>query len=101
MAVCRVVNKYNEDFDINIQRGTMWGNPYKIGVDGDKDTVIDLYQKLLYDKIRNKEITRQHLEVLRGMRLGCTCLPKRCHGTILADVVNKVFGDTPPNVLDI
>ena len=22
--VCRVVNKYNSDFDVNIQRGTIW-----------------------------------------------------------------------------
>ena len=26
MKICRVVNKYHSDFDVNIQRGTMWGN---------------------------------------------------------------------------
>ena len=27
------------------------------------------------------------------MRLGCTCKPKRCHGDIIAKIVNKVFKD--------
>lgn len=98
--MCRVVNKYESDFDINIQRGTMWGNPFKAEEYG-RDKAIDLYREYLYNKIRLGEINKSHLEVLRGMRLGCTCKPKRCHGDILADIVNRAFGDKVNNELDI
>ncbi|QPB12370.1 hypothetical protein [Providencia phage PSTCR6] len=91
MKLCRVVNKYNSDFDINIQRGTMWGNPFK---DGTREENIARFKEYFYQKLRNKEIKREHLEVLRGSRLGCTCKPKACHGDIIADVVNKLFKDS-------
>lgn len=100
MKICRVVNKYNSDFDVNIHRGTMWGNPYTAKEYG-REKAIALYKEWLYNKIRNGEIKRAHLEVLRHMRLGCTCYPKKCHGEVLADLVNRVFGDTPENTLDI
>ncbi|HHB0793402.1 TPA: DUF4326 domain-containing protein [Vibrio cholerae] len=92
--ICKVVNKYNSDFDINIQRGTMWGNPYK---DGTREENIERFRVYFIEKIKNKIITRDHLEVLRGMRLGCTCYPKQCHGDIIAYVVNTLFKD---NILD-
>lgn len=101
MSICRVVNKYNSDFDVNIQRPTMWGNPYKADDVGGRDTAIDLYKEHFYNLIRTKKITREHLETLRGARLGCTCYPKRCHGEIIADVVNRVFGDYQENTLNI
>ncbi|AHY25215.1 hypothetical protein AVV36_gp195 [Pectobacterium bacteriophage PM2] len=91
MKVCRVVNKYKSDFDVNIQRGTMWGNPYK---DKSRDENIAAFKLDFIAKIKSGEIKRAHLETLRGMRLGCTCAPKNCHGDIIALVVNKLFKDT-------
>lgn len=91
---------YNEMYDVNIQRGTLFGNPFTKEEYG-RDKAIDLYKEYLYNKIRNKEINKSHLEVLRGMRLGCTCKPKRCHGDVLAELVNKVFGDDINNELAI
>lgn len=85
---CVVVNKYNSDFDVNIQRGTIWGNPF-----GDAEDPIGEFEKYFIQKIKDKEITKNHLETLRFMRLGCTCKPKRCHGDIIAKIVNKVFKD--------
>lgn len=87
---CRVVNKYQSDFDVNIQRGTMWGNPYK---DKSRDENISAFKSEFIEKIRTGVITRAHLETLRGMRLGCTCKPKDCHGDIIAHIVNKLFKD--------
>lgn len=89
--VCRVVNKYNSDFDINIQRGTIFGNPFSREEYG--DLAIPKFKEYFYELIRSKQITKNHLEVLRGARLGCTCAPKPCHGDIIVEVVNKVFKD--------
>lgn len=90
--ICRVVNKYNSDFDINIQRGTIWGNPYSSEQYGDK--AIPLFKEYFKKLIKDKTITKDHLEVLRGQRLGCTCHPKPCHGEFIAKVVNKIFNDS-------
>lgn len=90
MKHCVVVNKYNSDFDINIQRGTMWGNPFK---EGTREENIKKFKPYFLNKIKTGQISKSHLEVLRGMRLGCTCSPKPCHGDIIAEVVNKLFND--------
>lgn len=86
--VCRVVNKYQSDFDVNIQRGTIWGNLFGDCVDPIQEHKINFIKQ-----VKMGVITKQHLETLRGMRLGCTCKPKPCHGDIIAKVVNKVFKD--------
>lgn len=91
MKACRVVNKYQSDFDVNIQRGTMWGNPYK---DGTREENIKNFKEYFISKIKSGEIKREHLETLRHMRIGCTCKPKACHGDIIAHVVNRLFKDT-------
>ena len=90
--ICRVVNKYQSDFDVNIQRGTMWGNPHK---SGSRDENISAFKSLFISKLKSGEIKKEHLETLRGMRLGCTCHPKQCHGDIIAEVVNRLFKDIP------
>lgn len=90
MRVCRVVNKYQSDFDVNIQRGTMWGNPHK---HGSREENIAAFKSEFIEKIRTGVIKREHLETLRGMRIGCTCHPKPCHGDIIAHIVNKLFKD--------
>jgi hypothetical protein len=93
MKICRVVNKYHSDFDVNIQRGTMWGN--YIGKNcNSRDEAISAFKSEFVEKIRTGVITKAHLETLRGMRLGCTCHPKPCHGDIIAHIVNKLFKDT-------
>lgn len=92
--ICTVVNVKHEPYDVRIQRGTKWGNPYHASVHG-LDNALNLYKKHLMVEIKAGRITRQDLEQLRGKRLGCGCKPKKCHGDILAYVVNKVFGDVP------
>jgi hypothetical protein len=75
----RVVNKYREPYDVYIGRGSIWGNPFVIGPDGDRDQVIRKYEKHLAGS--------PHLIVrlpeLRGKTLGCFCAPQACHGDVL------------------
>ncbi|QFR56181.1 hypothetical protein CPT_Muldoon_230 [Serratia phage Muldoon] len=90
MKACVVVNKYKSDFDVNIQRGTMWGNYVGKNCDS-REEAIAAFKKEFISKIKSGEINRSHLETLNGMRLGCTCKPKACHGDIIALVVNRLF----------
>ena len=82
----RVVNKYKEDYQIYIGRGSKWGNPFKIGIDGNRITVITKYKKYL---LSNEELMAA-LPELKGMILGCYCKPKACHGDVLAELANKL-----------
>lgn len=88
-TITRVVNvDKNESFDIYIGRGSAWGNPYAIGIDGDRDEVIRKYQ---YDFERGYlKSSKEQLLKLRGKTLGCHCKPYACHGDILANYLNSL-----------
>ena len=87
MAKTIVVNKYKDDYDIYIGRGSRWGNPYVIGKDGDRDEVIRKYSSWIKQEIKAGRITKQDLQELSGKRLGCFCKPKKCHGDVLVKAV--------------
>ncbi len=57
-----------------IDRKTMWGNPFEMPEDGDRQTVIANYEPSLLSR----------LDGLRGKVLGCWCAPEPCHGDVLA-----------------
>ncbi|WP_283602800.1 DUF4326 domain-containing protein [Serratia proteamaculans] len=80
-----------EHFDIYCGRGTLWGNPYAIGADGDRDEVI---RKFKYDFDRNYlkggDDFKEKLKLNRGKTLGCHCKPYACHGDILAEFLNEL-----------
>ncbi|MGD8173887.1 DUF4326 domain-containing protein [Vibrio sp. TRT 21S02] len=80
--------KNTEDYEY-IGRGSPWGNPYPIGVDGDdRNEVLRKYQyDFDYDKFLN--ITKADMLELSGKRLGCFCKPEACHGDIIADYLNS------------
>ena len=88
-VITRVVNiDKNEPYDIYIGRGSAWGNPYAIGIDGDRDEVIRKYH---YDFERGYlKSNKQQLLQLRGKTLGCHCKPYSCHGDVLADYLNSL-----------
>lgn len=81
----RVVNLHTEAYDTRIDRQTIWGNPFRIGVDGTRAEVIAKYEEWLR--------TNPHLLVLlptlRGYRLGCHCAPRDCHGYVLARLADR------------
>lgn len=79
----RVVNKYKEDYDIYIGRGSKWGNPFSIGKDGTREEVIEKYRVYLWEQIKSGQVTKESLHELNGSVLGCFCKPKACHGDVL------------------
>lgn len=83
----KVVNKYKESYDVYIGRGSIWGNPFIIGKDGDRDEVIKKYE----DYIKTCPDLLDSLPKLKGKRLGCFCKPKACHGDVLVKLVNNLL----------
>lgn len=72
-------------------QGSVLANPYTIGKDGDRDTVIAKYKKWLWLQIRsNNTVVIDELYRLQKMdrtklRLVCWCSPQACHGQIILD----------------
>ena len=57
---------------VYIGRGSPWGNPFKIGRDGDRDEVCRRFECEILPTL--------DVEPLRGRDLVCFCAPQRCHG---------------------
>lgn len=71
---------------IYVGRPSKWGNPFKIGVDGDRRVVVELYKLHLAEIVRNEG--QQALAELRGKDLVCWCAPLPCHADVLLEIAN-------------
>ena len=85
----KVVNKNRSSFDVYIGRGSMWGNPYRIG-ELSRREVIDKYREWLLNQIENDCITYEDVLQLTNKRLGCFCAPKPCHGDVIVEVFKVI-----------
>lgn len=65
---------------IRVDRRTEWGNPFEMGADGDRDTVITNYERYY---LPHKPSLLSKLDTLPGKALGCWCAPAPCHGDVL------------------
>lgn len=82
------------------EKESIWHNPFKVGKDGDLQTVLNMY----YDHITKKIVEEnlfEELHKLKGKCLGCWCVgrsivtltnpPWICHGQILMYLINFYF----------
>lgn len=80
----KVWNKYQKGIPqdaIYVGRGSPWGNPFKISVYQDRETVIQRFEK--------EQLPLLDLTPLRGKDLVCFCAPKACHADILLREANR------------
>jgi hypothetical protein len=68
-----------------VDRNTIYGNPYRIGPDGDLAQVTALYVNYLLD---NPLLVEDIKTTLRGNDLVCWCWPERCHAELLLILAN-------------
>lgn len=85
----KVYNKHT-DKDIPadavyVGRPSKWGNPYKVGLHGDRDTCVRLFRESCSRDDRVEGIRKE----LRGKDLVCWCAPKACHADVLLEIANK------------
>ena len=90
----KVVNKWTEEFDVNIQRPTKWGNPYshlKRSVAEYKTSSLEetceKYREFIEAKCQDPAFLEE-LKELKGKTLGC-CGEDLCHGKILIEMIEK------------
>lgn len=83
----KVLNKrFKQEDGVYIGRPSVWGNPYEIGKDGNRQEIIEKYK--LYLESRPDLIEKAKQE-LKGKNLVCWCSPLPCHGDILIKVANE------------
>lgn len=65
---------------VRVDRRSDWGNPFKVGRDGNRATVIERFEA----HYRRSPDLQARIGELRGKVLLCWCHPEPCHGDFLA-----------------
>ncbi len=81
----KVVHCKCEPYDVYIGRPSKWGNPFSVGKDGTRETVIKKYK--FWIMLQPELISSLH--ELKGKILGCWCSPLLCHGDVLVELVKE------------
>lgn len=79
------ISEADQEVDVYIGRGSKWGNPFRIGKDGNRVEVIRLFETYLLTSFLMND-----LHELVGKRIYCYCKPELCHGDILARYANQI-----------
>lgn len=85
-----VYNRHHDDVpdgcvDITRQGGE-WGNPYRVGIDGNRTQVLVKYDAYLTG---DEALMARARRELRGRNLVCVCKPLACHGDVLLEIANS------------
>ncbi|MBQ0905058.1 DUF4326 domain-containing protein [Micromonospora sp. U21] len=65
--------------------------PYRPGPDGTRNEILDKYRAYLLGRPDLLALRAG----LRGRRLGCWCVPERCHAEVIAELADSL----PPSSL--
>ena len=75
--------------------GSIWGNPFRVGVDRDLDQCLALYRAYVLER----PFLLGRLDILaRSAALACWCHPNPCHGDVLVDLITHPPEPLPPGV---
>ena len=67
-----------------------FANPYKVGKDGDRETVITKYEDYIIEKIEKNPKLKDQIKEMKGKNLGCWCHPLPCHADVLLRIINEM-----------
>lgn len=79
----KVVNRYKENYNVYIGRGSIFGNPFVIGKDGNREEVIKKYEIWVRKNPTQLQLIK---DLPEKSILGCFCKPKACHGDIIVKI---------------
>lgn len=71
-----------------VDRRSVFGNPFVIGVDGGRDEVCDKFEEWI-KKPEQRALVERAKRELRGFNLLCWCWPARCHAETWMRIVNE------------
>lgn len=83
----KVLNQHKLDpvyGSVYIGRPSKWGNPFILGIDGNRAEVVAKYARW----IQTQPQLLADLPELKGKHLMCWCAPAACHGDVLLALAN-------------
>lgn len=83
----RVVNKYNDCWDVDITRRSIFGNPVVIGKHGTRKEVIEKFREWI-EQPAQRNLVDVARRKLKGRVLGCVCKPLPCHGDVWIEILD-------------
>jgi len=83
------MRRFELDQGVRIDRLSEFGNPFRIGKDGGRETVIAKYRDYFYKRIATDKQFYFNVQALRGKKLACWCTPLPCHGDIIIEYLEK------------
>jgi len=96
----RVINRHTASEDelaksVYVGRGTPLGNWFPTGTEyGDNENVVKLYRRKLARKLISRDAKVEN--ALRALNkdsiLACSCKPKACHGDVLIEFWERLYG---------
>jgi len=93
----KVVHCRKAKYDVYIGRPSIWGNPYSHLPKSIAETRVSSRQEALElyrEYLMNTPELLEKLPTLRNKTLGCWCKPQDCHGDILIEVLEEIYGDS-------
>lgn len=90
-----VVNKYKMGDDTAgtyIGRGTIWGNPFAIGDEYNREEAVSMFRRMMARKLAARDPTAVDMvmKLKDADRLICYCKPKDCHGDIYKEIWDTI-----------
>lgn len=83
-----IYNRHNDGVPksaVYVGRGSPFGNPYRIGKDGNRAQVIIKFKDWVKTQPKLVTLIKQKL---RGRDLVCYCAPNLCHAEVLMEIAN-------------
>lgn len=72
---------------VKVARPGKWGNPYRVGIDGDAAQCVGLFLRLCESRPEYQEAARAELA---GKNLACFCKQgSTCHADVLLQIANE------------
>ncbi len=100
-----VVNKRQKKTELvrtYIGRGSVYGNPFRMELEEERDQVCDAYDAYFIERLSNDPSFVEAMARLARiakrqgyLKLECFCAPRRCHGDTLAKYVRQLLADKP------
>lgn len=96
----KVVNLRKEKYTMYIGRGSIFGNPFRIGIDGTREDVIIKYEQRIRKWMDNRAFFKHTAPLGHAIWtlpedaiLGCYCKPKACHGDIIVKIWEELHNE--------
>ncbi len=85
----KVVNLLKEEYDVYIGRPSIFGNPYHLKDELEREKIVEAYKIYFYDRLQRDEEFKREVLKLKGRVLGCYCKPKKCHGDVIVEYLES------------